>query len=155
VTTYASEIEVPEIPDAGPWMSPLWVGTSTQVEESLLLGAPFHFGRVHLVPVLAESEVAHQDELTFAGFIVRPGVGDEGGPRLRATISLIRDGKRLGRPLDMPLESVEISEGLWVYMNGIALAGLPEPGTYGFAFEAVDTLGEVSAQREVILDVVD
>ncbi|MCU0305893.1 MAG: hypothetical protein MUC56_17710, partial [Thermoanaerobaculales bacterium] len=72
---------------------------------------------------------------------------------LEVTVTLTKDGKRLGRPFVSSLGAVAIADDLFVYASSINLAGLPESGPYGFTFEVTDTISGVSAVREVELDV--
>ncbi len=156
VASYSVESEIPELPVQGTWLSPVWVGAGSQVEESASLGEAFCFGRLHLMPLLPDSEVKHSSELTFLGFAVRPALGADGTPGLEAKVTLTKDGKKLGRPLVMPLEGVKLTDEVWVYMSGINLAGLPGAGTYGLGFVVTDKAGTAaSEERTVEIKVVD
>ncbi len=152
---YSADVTVPAVPAEGTWMSPVWVGVETEVEDDAMLGSAFCFGRLHLVPLLSGSEVRRQSELTFLGFAVRPSLDEGGSPKLEARIALSQGGRRLGRPLVMPLDGVRLAEDLYVFMNAINLAALPETGEYDLVFSVTDSISEVSTEREIGINVVD
>ena len=66
--------------------------------------------------------------------------------------AFFQDGKRLGRPLEMPLTAIRISQDLFVYANSINLAALPETGQYSIVFEVTDPDSDATAEREVELN---
>jgi hypothetical protein len=152
---YSSEVSVPDAPVDETWMTPLWVGVENEIVDDAMLGSPFCFGRLHLVPLMSGSEVSRQSEMMFLGFVVRPPVDESGTSKLKARIALSRDGKRLGRPLDMPVEVVQLVDDLYVYMNAINLSALPETGEYGFSFTVTEPNSDLSAVRELTVNVVD
>jgi GWxTD domain-containing protein len=149
---WTGEVEVPPAPVDGTWMTPLMLGLSVRQEEVWQLGSPFAYGALHLLPLTATA-VSNQAELSYFGHVIRPGLNDVGEPALEVTVTLTKDGKRLGRPFVSSLGAVAIADDLFVYASSINLAGLPESGPYGFTFEVTDTISGVSAVREVELDV--
>ncbi len=149
-----SDVEVPEVPDEGAWMSPVWVGLAAELEQGAPLGQAYTFGGWHLRPH-AGGAVSRQGELSFFGFVVRPGGANEGAPQLEAKIGLRRGETRLGRPLTMPLEAIQLVGDLWLYANAISLAALPEPGEYHFEFTVRDRVAGLTSERQVVLDIVD
>jgi hypothetical protein len=152
---YSSEVTVPPAPMEGTWMSPLWVGVEGEVDDSALLGAAYCFGRYHLVPLITGSEVKRESEMMFLGYVVRPELDEGGASTIQVEITLKKDGKRLGRPLVMPVNAVKVTDDLFVYMNAVNLAALPETGQYGLAFEVTETGSETIIGREIELSVVD
>jgi GWxTD domain-containing protein len=152
---YATDVIVPAAVEEGTWMSPVWLAVDHELKDDALLGAPYCFGRLHLVPLSTGSRVQHEKELEFIGFVVRPGVDERGNMRVKARIGLTRDGSKIGRPLDMPLEVVELTDDVYVYMNAINLGALPETGEYGFTFTIRDSVSDVSVERHVDLTIVD
>jgi GWxTD domain-containing protein len=154
--SYSADVTVPQAPVEGSWMSPMWIGVESEVKEDAMLGSPFCFGRFHLIPLLPNSAVKREKEMMFLGFAIRPGLDEEGVPKFTARIALKKNGKRLGRPLDMPVEgSIEVTDDLWVYMNAINLAALPETGLYGLAFSVTDKISDVTVEREIEINVVE
>jgi hypothetical protein len=152
--SYRQQVQVPAMPSEGTWMSPMWVGLSAEVEDDVLLGSAYCFGRLHLMP-MTTPEVSREDELSYFGFVVRPGEAVDGKAPLKLKVTLKRDGKRLGRPLDMPLQGVMVADDVYVYANSIKLAALPENGEYGLVFEVEDPASETSIEREVSINLTD
>jgi GWxTD domain-containing protein len=152
---YSSEVEVPAAQTEGTWMSDLWVAVDTEMEDDALLGSPFCFGRMHVVPLQSGSTVGRESELTYLGFIVRPGQDESGETKVKARIVLKKDGKRLGRPLEMPLQVIQLYEDLYVFVNAINLAGLPEPGDHSLEFSIRDSVSEVVVERDLDLTVAE
>jgi len=150
---WSGDVTIPEIPVEGTWMTPIALGLSAVPEDEWQLGSPFAFGALHLMPLTVTS-VSNRAELSYFGHVIRPGLNDAGETQLEVKVVLKMGGKRLGRPLTMPLGSVSIAPDLYVYANSINLAALPESGTYELEFTVADTIAEVSAEREVTLDVV-
>jgi hypothetical protein len=125
------------------------------MKDDALLGSPFCFGRMHIVPLQSGSTVARESELTYLGFIVRPGQTESGETRVKARIVLKKDGTRLGKPLEMPLQVIQLYEDLYVLVNAINLSGLPEPGDYSFEFRIRDSVSDVVVERVLDLTVVE
>ncbi len=152
---YSSEVEVPAAQAEGTWMSDLWVAVDTEMKDDALLGSPFCFGRMHIVPLRSGSTVARESELTYLGFIVRPGLDDSGETRVKARIVLKKDGTRLGQPLEMPMQVIQLYEDLYVIVNAINLGGLPEPGDYSLEFRIRDSVSDVVVERDLDITVAE
>ena len=148
------EVEISSITEDGPWMSPLWVGVSAEADPQAPLGSPFRIGGWHVMPVTSP-EMTREAELVYFGFLVRPGTDEEGKVKLRARIKVKKDGKPFGRPFSMLLEVSPITGDLYMYGNSIQLSGLPETGAYEIDFKIADEIAEVSAERDVPLDITD
>jgi hypothetical protein len=89
------------------------------------------------------------------GFVVRPGQDEDGQHRTKARIALKKDGKPLGRPLEMPMNVLQVTGDLWIFINSINLAALPEPGDYGLSFRIRDQVSDVVVERDIALKIVD
>jgi GWxTD domain-containing protein len=146
--------EVSNIPDEGTWMSPVWLGTAVTPNPEAKLGDAFTIGGWHLMPI-SGPEMTRASEITYFGFIVRPALNDEGAVDLRARVHVKKDGKELGRPLEVPLEPSRIMDDLYMYGNSIGLSGIPEIGEYEFVFEVTETNSESSAERSVAVDITE
>ena len=140
---YSSEVEVPAAQAEGTWMSDLWIAVDSEMKDDALLGSPFCFGRMHIVPLRSGATVKKESELTYLGFIVRPGQDESGESRVKARVVLKKDGERLGKPLEMPVQVIQLYEELYVFVNAINLGALPEPGAYGLEFRIRDSISDV------------
>jgi GWxTD domain-containing protein len=154
VVAYATDVTVPEAPAEGTWLSPIVVGLYGEKKENAMLGSAYCFGQLHVLP-MSRPEVTRQNELSYFGFLVRPTTVENGQAALRSHLQLMKDGKRLGKPLDMPLNAVQVSTDLFVYANSINLAALPETGEYTIQFEVSNPSGEPKVTREVVLNVTE
>jgi GWxTD domain-containing protein len=144
--------DITEGPAEGTWLSPVWTGVTVSQDQDAPLGAAFNFGGWHLIPS-SGGPVTLADELSYFGYAVRPGLGDDGKPSLSASISLYRDGKRLGSPLRVSLPAAPLTEDLFLFASSITLSGLREPGSYRLAFKVKDDVTDAESQSEVELEI--
>ena len=151
---YREVVQIPEAPAEGTWLSQIYVGLYGERKEDAMLGSAFCFGQLHVLP-LASPNVTRANELSYFGFLVRPTEVADNQAQLRSRVQLEKDGKRLGRPLDMPLTAVQVGTDLFVYANSINLAALPETGQYSIVFEVTDPGSETTVEREVELNVTE
>jgi GWxTD domain-containing protein len=149
-----SEVEVPEVPTEGTWMSEVFTGLVAEMEQDAMLGEAYSFGGWHLRPY-AGGEVSNQNELSYLGFVVRPPVNDAGEVNLEAKVTLKQDGKRLGSPFRTPLQASKLTDDLWMYGNAINLEGLPAPGEYTLEFEVEEPTSGTVAETVVTLPIVE
>jgi hypothetical protein len=154
VVTESFDIDVEEVPETGTWLSPLWLGLSAAPNEKATLGEPYTFGGWHLVPITGP-DLTRENEIVFFGFAVRPGLTEEGTVELKARIRVKRDGKNLGRPLNMPVEASKVFGDLYMFGSSIGLSGLPETGPYEFEFEVTEASSDVSTEISLPVDISD
>jgi len=154
LVTEEIETEVTEIGDTGTWMSPLWLGLSASPNELAKPGEPYTFGGWHLMPV-SGPDFTHEDEIVFFGFVVRPGLDEEGAVDLKTRIRVKKDGKSLGRPLMMPMDASRIFGDLYMYGSSVGLSGLPENGSYEFEFKVTEGNSGAFTELSIPVDVVD
>jgi GWxTD domain-containing protein len=148
------ETEIAPVAEDGPWLSPIWLGIAASPNEQAKLGDAYSFGGWHLVPV-SGPDFTKEQEIAFFGFLVRPAANEEGNVELKARIRVKRDGKPLGRPLNMPLDASQVWGDLYMYGNSIGLSGLPEAGSYEIEFEVEEDVSEISVERAVPVDLAE
>jgi GWxTD domain-containing protein len=146
--------DISSVPDAGTWMSPVWLGTGVTPNPEATLGSAFTVGGWHLAPI-SGPELTRAAEIAYFGFVVRPQLNDEGAVELVSRIHLKRDGKELSRPLEVPLGSSQILGDLYMYGNSIGLEALPETGPYEFVFEVIETNSETTTERLVAIEITE
>jgi GWxTD domain-containing protein len=146
--------EVAAVPEEGTWMSPIWLGTGVTANPEAKLGDAFTIGGWHLT-LLSGPEVTRESEITYFGFVVRPVLDENGAVRIRSRIRLKKDGKPLGRALEVPLDSSRILGDLYMYGNSIGLSAIPEIGSYEFEFEITETNSDSSAERSVTVEITE
>jgi GWxTD domain-containing protein len=151
---HREDVTVPEAPGEGTWLSQIYVGLYGEKKDDAMLGSAYCFGQLHVLP-MSTPEVTRANELSYFGFVIRPSESDENQAPLRSSVQLQRDGKRLGRPLEMPMTAIRVAQDLFVYANSINLAALPETGEYSIVFEVTDAGSETTVEREVALNVTE
>lgn len=150
---YAEDVTVPEAPE-GTWLSEVIVGLHAEQKDDALLGSAYCLGRLHVLP-LTGTEVTRKNEISYFGFFVRPTEAAEGRAAINSTAQLRRDGRRFGRPLDLPMQAVQVADEVYVYANSLNLAALPEIGEYTLVIEVTDPATETAVSREVTLNVME
>ncbi len=148
------ETEVTTAPTEGTWLSPLWVGISAEPDPDAPLGAAFTFGGWHLIPI-SGPDLTRESEIAYFGFLERPALNEEGSIELKARVRVKRDGRPVGKPFTMPLDSSQVMGDLYMYGNSIGLSGLPEPGSYELEFTITEETSETSIERSVPLEISD
>ena len=66
-----------------------------------------------------------------------------------------KDGKPLGRPLIMPLETSHMFGDLHMFGNSIGLTALPEAGPYEFEFEVTETNSDAKTARALSIQITE
>jgi GWxTD domain-containing protein len=150
----AFEAEISKVPVDGTWMSPLWLGITASPNPDAALGDPFTFGGWHLTPI-SGPELTRTSEIAYFGFIVRPELNEAGAVELEAKIQLKRDGKPLGRPLVMPLDSSNMFDDVYMFGNSIGLSALPETGDWEFEFKVTDTNSGTAAEDVLSIEITE
>ncbi len=150
--TISTDIE--DVPSEGTWMSPLGLGIAVTPHPEAKLGEAFTYGGWQLMP-LTGPDLTRQAEVVFFGFVVRPGIGEDGTPNLEARVSLTRDGKPFARPTTLPLDASAVVPDLYMYGSSIPLSGLPETGSYELEFEIREGVSESYVERAVPLEVIE
>ena len=145
-------VQSPIVPDKGVWIAGPWYGTRTIKEPSVLLGAPFQFGVIHLIPDVS-GKIRKTDEFSYFGFV--SGLEDATDPKLTVKIQLIRDDKKVGSPMAVSLPLVKIADNLWVYASTLNLTGLPEAGRWDLGFSLKEPSSGVERTAVVKLDLVE
>ena len=142
------------MPEEGTWMSPLWLGMGVTPNPEAKLGDPYTIGGWHLT-LISGPELTREAEISYFGFVVRPVLSEDGSVALTARVRLKKDGKPLGRPLEVPLDASQILGDLYMYGNSIGLSGIPEIGSYEFAFTVTETNSDTSSERSVSVEITE
>jgi len=151
---HGEDVTIPEVTAEGTWLSDIIVGLYAEQKDDALLGSAYCLGRLHVLP-MSSSEVTKKNEISFFGFFVRPQESADGKVAIDSTIQLMREGKRFGRPLNLPMDAVQVSDDVFVYVNGINLGALPETGEYTMVLTVTDPVTEMSVGREVEINVTE
>jgi len=150
---YAEDVTVPEA-EEGTWLSDIIVGLHAEQKSDALLGSAYCLGRLHVLP-LSGPEMTRKNEISFFGFVLRPQPNEEGKVPLTSKIQLRRDGRRFGRPLEMPMEAVQVSDDVFVYTNSLNLGALPETGEFQLELEVTDPTSEATVERTLGINITE
>lgn len=146
------DVDVKTPPTEGTWLSDVLVGLNVTKEPDAMLGEAYNFGGWHLMP-LAVPTAPKSAQLSYFGYVVRPVVEEGQEPQAKLNLTLMQNGKRLGRPLRMDLPLTKVAEGVYMYGNALNLAAFP-PGKSQLEFKiSVDGTDE-TATRTVDLELV-
>jgi GWxTD domain-containing protein len=146
--------EISSVPAEGTWLSPIWLGTAVSPNPEALLGAAFTVGGWHLTPV-SGPDLTRAAEIAYFGFVVRPALSEEGTVKLRSRVHVKRDGKDLGRPLEVPLETSKIYSDLYMYGNSIGLNGFPETGPWEIIFEVIESNSDTKVEKSLAINLTE
>lgn len=147
VAVRAAAVELPAPPTGDTWLSPLWTATQVVQEPNAALGSPYNVGGWRLYP---SEQAKLGDVLAYFGYLRVP----EGtSPKVTATVTLLRDGRRLAAPFVTDLTASEVVDGLWMYGSDIDLSGLPGPGAYTLRFVVREAGSGAEVERAVDLEV--
>jgi GWxTD domain-containing protein len=164
----STPMEIKDLPVAAPGISRLLLaGDIHQTDDAALMGAPFAFGRVKIVPK-GDSTFTNRDEISYFLEIVNPTL-DEGTnlPKLQVKIDLQaapgKDGKP-GRKISAPPADVTAlpltgapGPGQYALMAGIPLGEMKNPlapGDYTFRVTVYDQVGNKNWTAEQKLKLV-
>ncbi|MGZ8866859.1 MAG: GWxTD domain-containing protein [Thermoanaerobaculia bacterium] len=164
----SSPMEIKDLPTTASGVSRLVLASDIhQTEEAALMGAPFAFGRVKIVPK-GDSTFTNRDEINYFLEIVNPTL-DEGTnlPKLQVKIDLQaapgKDGKP-GRKISAPPADVTAlpltgapGPGQYALMAGIPLGEMKNPlapGDYTFRVTVYDQVGNKNWTAEQKLKLV-
>ncbi len=146
------EIEIPEAPD-GLVMSPIWLGLDAEKVDKPVLGMAYNFGAWHLDPLMG-TKVPHDSQLSYFGYILNPTLEEGKDPKAKLSVTLRKDGKRLGRPLKMDLPLARVTDDVYLYANAINLKVLP-PGACELEFKVSMPGSEQKAIHKIELELID
>jgi len=149
---HKANVEIPETSE-GTWFSPVWAGLDARQETDAMLGQAYTFGVWHLIP-LSTDTAPKSRTLSYFGYVIHPKVEEGSKPSAHLKLTLRKDGKRLGKPANLNLPMVEVTDGVFMYANAINLSPLPT-GKCTLEFKISETGVEGSQERAYDLEIVE
>jgi GWxTD domain-containing protein len=117
-------------PAEGPYISPIyWGGEARQTAEAHL-GDAYHLGGMQLIPEPDNLYKADQN-ITYAAYVVRPSLDEQGKPNIELSIALYAGGKKNDEQPYQTISGVKIHDDIWVFGQMLPLSGFHR----GVAFE--------------------
>jgi GWxTD domain-containing protein len=131
------------------YITPMAAGAEFSVLESFEPGAPFVFGGYHLVPRL-DGRYTTAENLNYFCLLSKPGVGEDGQPRVTVARSLYQEG--VEAPLaSSPAQAASlsaVSPGVFMVGSQLPLAKLPA-GDYRFEVTVTDQVSGVTRETRL------
>ena len=141
-------------PVDGPYVSPIYWGADTrQATPQARLGDAFHLGGMHLIPRVGN--LYRSDEnITYAAYVVRPTLDEQGKPDVQLRIVLRSGGKDQDKQDFQPVEGVKVTGDLWVFGQGLPLATFRRGTEFELEVTFKDAKSGVSSTAKIPFTVV-
>jgi GWxTD domain-containing protein len=130
-------------PAEGPYISPIYWGGDVRQEAQAHLGDPFNVGGWHIIPRL-DGHYTKEEELSYFGSIIRPGLDAQGKPDVNLTMTLYVNGKKADENTT-PLSLSHIpNTDIWMFGSQIPMSGFRPGVGFELGLTVTDTVGKAS-----------
>ncbi len=147
ITTFDAKTE--PAPADGPYVSPVYWGAETrQATPQARLGDAFHLGGMHLIPRV-DNKYKADESITYAVYIVRPTLDAQGKPTAELRIVLRTGGKDQDKQDFASVEGAKVTGDLWVFGQGLPLAGFRRGTEFELEVTFRDTKDGVSSTAKI------
>lgn len=109
-------------PSDGPYISPIFWGSDIRQAPQAHLGDAFHLGGMHLLPHLGNT-YKHDENITYAAYVVRPSLNEQGQPQIELQIALYSGGKKNDEQPFQVCNGAKVYGDLWVFGQVLPLEG--------------------------------
>jgi len=117
------DVKTDPVPADGPYLSPVFWGAEVRpATPADRLGDAYHLGGLHLLP-RADNVYQTAENLTYALYVARPNMAEDGKPAVESRMSLYSDGKEQDKQQFARAEGVKVYGDLWVFGGQIPLSG--------------------------------
>jgi len=152
ITTFA--VKTDPIPADGPYVSPVaWGAETRQATPQARMGDAFHLGGMHLIPRV-DNKYKADESLTYAVYVVRPSLDEQGKPRVELKIVLRASGKDQDKQDFQPVEGVKVVGDVWVFGQGLPLSGFRRGTEFEIEVTFRDAKSGVSSTAKIPFTVV-
>jgi len=127
-------------PADGPYISAIFWGADTRQAAQARMGDAFHLGGMQLVPRL-DKRYKSEENITYAAYVVRPSLDEQGQPKIELGIGLYSAGKKHDEQPFQPITGVKVVGDIWVFGQVLPLSGFRR----GVEFELEVTLRDAKA----------
>ena len=139
--------------ESGTYITPMYVGVNPTQETNFKLGDPFNIGGWRIIP-RADRTYRPSEKLVYFAYIMKPGVGDNGQPKVAMGMKLTQDGKPGGARPPMPVQLSKVAEGLYMFGQDLPLSSFSKPGEYVLELTLEDQINKVTRVSVVTLNMV-
>ncbi len=109
-------------PSDGPYISPIFWGSDVRQAAQAHLGDAFHLGGMHLLPRL-DNLYQHDENITYAAYVVRPSLNEQGQPQVELQIALYSGGKKSDEQPFQICNGAKVYGDMWVFGQVLPLEG--------------------------------
>jgi len=109
-------------PADGPYISPIYWGPDTRQAAQARLGDAFHLGGMQLIP-RPDNRYKSEENITYAAYIVRPSLDEQGQPKMELAVGLYSGGKKHDDQPFQPVTGVRVVGDMWAFGQVLPLAG--------------------------------
>jgi len=148
IAVHELAMEFEEASSEGTYVSPVFGGGEVVKRGDYQAGEPFVFGGFHLV-VRPDGVFDYSDELSYFGFVVRPGLGEDGKPAATIRMRLKYDGKQVSSAPPRPAELSEVAPDVFMFGSSLPLDFLPAGGEYAIRLTVEDTISGARRTTEI------
>jgi GWxTD domain-containing protein len=139
--------------ETGTYITPMYVGVNPQQETGFTIGDPFNIGGWHIIP-RADETYRPSESLAYFCYIIKPGLSEQGQPRIAMGMKLTQDGKEAGKRDPMPVQVSKVAEGLFMLGQNMDLNLFSKPGEYVLELKIVDQINKVERINVIRLQMV-
>lgn len=139
--------------ETGTYITPMYVGVNPRQETGFAMGDPFNIGGWHIIP-RANETYRPSESLAYFCYIIKPGLNEQGQPRIAMGMKLIQDGKDAGKRDPMPVQVSKVAEGLYMLGQNMELSMFSKPGEYVLELLVVDQINKVERNNVIRLKMV-
>jgi hypothetical protein len=120
VTTVDAKNE--PVPADGPYISPIYWGAEIRQAAQARMGDAFHLGGMQLIPRL-DNRYKSEENITYAAYVVRPSLDEQGQPKIELGISLYSAGKKHDEQPFQAITGAHVLGDVWVFGQLLPLSG--------------------------------
>lgn len=139
--------------ESGTYITPMYVGVNPTQESNFKLGDPFNIGGWRIIP-RADQTYRPSEQLAYFAYVMKPGVGENGQPKVTMGMKLTQDGKPAGQRPPLPVQVSKVAEGLFMFGQNLPLSAFSKPGNYVLELALKDEISKVERVSVIKLNMV-
>jgi GWxTD domain-containing protein len=109
-------------PAEGPYISPIYWASEARQAAQAHLGDAYHLGGMEIIPE-PDNRYRSDQSLTYAAYVVRPSLDEQGKPDIQLSIALYTGDKKNDEQPFQPISGVKIVDDIWVFGQMLPLSG--------------------------------
>ncbi|GEM_PF-631055 len=154
VAVRAMDLEMEDVEPGSTWFSPMVAGAQIFQMKDFEAGTPFVFGGYHLIPRL-DGTYTKDEPLDYFCLIVRPGVGEDGKPKIKLKLKLFMEDREISRQPYRATDVSPVEPNVFMFGSQLPLNILPKPGNYALETTVWDTVNDVKRTTRIPIVIVE